>query len=344
MSLATVSGANPSLPELVDGVAARTGAWVVVERLGAVIAHGAGAGACPAPLVEALLSKRTGPLRSAVTWSRGGRHLDGSIGGTPLTAVELGDGVTAWFLGAPVDEAVLPVLAAASRGEEQPVVDPFVQELLHPRGPARRGTAPAALLVVLRHAGSPAALSRRVAAAVAGTAARVHTEAEAVVVALQPDGDPAELQRLVATSVPDVVAGAVRVEQDASDWTSAAAVAAAAAAVATSLGLCVGRPEDPLVAAELVVAEAQAAVGDLVRSLPADPLRRLREHDSRSSGELVASLTAWCRAAGDVPRAAAALHVHPNTLRYRLKRATEVCGLDLSRPRQLLALQLLLEV
>jgi DNA-binding PucR family transcriptional regulator len=36
--------------------------------------------------------------------------------------------------------------------------------------------------------------------------------------------------------------------------------------------------------------------------------------------------------------------VHPNTLRYRLKRATEVSGLDVTRPRQLLALQLLLEV
>jgi len=85
-------------------------------------------------------------------------------------------------------------------------------------------------------------------------------------------------------------------------------------------------------------------VADLVRDLPDAPLRRLQDHDARTSGELVASLRAWCRAGFDVPAAAAALHVHTNTLRYRLKRATEVSGLDVTRPRQLLALQLLLEV
>jgi len=143
---------------------------------------------------------------------------------------------------------------------------------------------------------------------------------------------------------PGLVVGTARVEEAASDWVGAARLAAATARGAEALGLTVGRPSDPEVAAELVVAEAQEAVADLVRSLPDAPLRRLQEHDARSSSELVASLTAWCRSAFDVPAAAAALHVHPNTLRYRLKRATEVCGLDITRPRQLLALQLLLEV
>jgi sugar diacid utilization regulator len=104
----------------------------------------------------------------------------------------------------------------------------------------------------------------------------------------------------------------------------------------------VGRATDPAVAAELVVNEAEAAVADLVRELPDAPLRRLQEHDQRVGGELVASVTAWCRAGFDVPSAAGTLHVHTNTLRYRLKRAAEVSGLDLTRPRQLLALQLLL--
>ena len=103
-------------------------------------------------------------------------------------------------------------------------------------------------------------------------------------------------------------------------------------------------PSDPEVAAELVVTEAHEAVRELVGSLPDAPLQRLQEHDGRTSGELVASLRAWCRSSFDVPAAAAALHVHPNTLRYRLKRAAELSGLDLARPRQLLALQLLLEV
>ena len=58
MSLATLSDAVPSLAELVDGIAGRTGAWVVVERFGAVVAHGAGTAECPAPVVRSLVSKR----------------------------------------------------------------------------------------------------------------------------------------------------------------------------------------------------------------------------------------------------------------------------------------------
>ena len=348
MTLATVTGTDsaavPSLPELVDGIAGRSGAWVVVERFGTVVAHGAGATDCPAPVVMSLVSKRTAHLRAAVTWNRGsGTHLRGKVDGVPLTAVELGDGATAWFVGAAPEEHVLPLLSAAAQGEERPVTDPFVEELLHPRGP-RRGQAPQALLVALRHDGPAGSLSRRAASVVAGTAARVHAEGDIVLVALDVDGDAESLQDLVAAACPGVVAGVAVVEPGAADWVTSSRLAAAAARVAKHLGLSVGHPADPVVAAELVVGEAQDAGADLVRSLPDAPLRKLQEHDARSSGELVSSLTAWCRAAFDVPAAAAALHVHPNTLRYRLKRATEVSGLDVSRPRQLLALQLLLEV
>jgi DNA-binding PucR family transcriptional regulator len=140
------------------------------------------------------------------------------------------------------------------------------------------------------------------------------------------------------------VAGVAEVVAEADDWTAAARLAAESARVAARLGMPVASTRDPEVAAELLVTEAQSAVADLLRALPEAPLRKLQEHDARSSGELVRSLTAWCRAAFDVTAAAGALHVHPNTLRYRLKRATEVCGMDLSRPRQMLALQLLLEV
>jgi DNA-binding PucR family transcriptional regulator len=37
-------------------------------------------------------------------------------------------------------------------------------------------------------------------------------------------------------------------------------------------------------------------------------------------------------ALGDVRAAAARLHVHPNTLRYRVRRAAELTGLDLDDP------------
>jgi DNA-binding PucR family transcriptional regulator len=42
--------------------------------------------------------------------------------------------------------------------------------------------------------------------------------------------------------------------------------------------------------------------------------------------------------------AAKSLHLHPNSLRYRVKRLTEIGGLDLDDPKLRLALQLLLEM
>lgn len=74
-----------------------------------------------------------------------------------------------------------------------------------------------------------------------------------------------------------------------------------------------------------------------------DPrLTRLAEHDAEHGSDLVRSLLAYLDAFGDVRAAAARLPVHPNTLRYRVRRAAEVSGLDLDDPRQRLfaALQL----
>jgi GAF domain-containing protein len=52
------------------------------------------------------------------------------------------------------------------------------------------------------------------------------------------------------------------------------------------------------------------------------------------SPELVKSLRAHLDAFGDVGAAAAALHVHPNTLRYRLRRIKELSGIDIDDPDQ----------
>jgi len=67
-----------------------------------------------------------------------------------------------------------------------------------------------------------------------------------------------------------------------------------------------------------------------------------REHDT----DLVGSVLAWLDAMGDVRAAAQRLTVHPNTLRYRLRRATAVGGLVLDDPRARLMhhLQLLVAV
>jgi DNA-binding PucR family transcriptional regulator len=53
---------------------------------------------------------------------------------------------------------------------------------------------------------------------------------------------------------------------------------------------------------------------------------------------------AYLDAFGDVRSAAKLLHVHPNTLRYRVRRAAEVTGIDLDDPLQRLFAQLQLRL
>jgi hypothetical protein len=67
------------------------------------------------------------------------------------------------------------------------------------------------------------------------------------------------------------------------------------------------------------------------------PIARLISYDGENGTELTASLRAYLEAFGDVGHAAAAVHVHPNTFRYRLRRICEVSGLDLGDSRARLA-------
>jgi DNA-binding PucR family transcriptional regulator len=70
---------------------------------------------------------------------------------------------------------------------------------------------------------------------------------------------------------------------------------------------------------------------------PAGPIRRLLDYDEEHHGQLVPTLRAWLDAFGDIPRAAAAVLVHPNTFRYRLRRLAEIGGIDLTDSEALFA-------
>ncbi|WP_159941776.1 MULTISPECIES: helix-turn-helix domain-containing protein [unclassified Nocardiopsis] len=77
-----------------------------------------------------------------------------------------------------------------------------------------------------------------------------------------------------------------------------------------------------------------------------DPrVSRLIEHDRAGGADLVHSLLAYLEAFGDARAAAERLHIHPNTLRYRVRRAAQVSGIDLGDPGERLftQLQLLME-
>jgi len=66
----------------------------------------------------------------------------------------------------------------------------------------------------------------------------------------------------------------------------------------------------------------------------------LVDHDREKGTEYVVTLRAYLDHFGDVPAAAASLHVHPNTFRYRLRRLVAVAGLDLDDPTERLVAHL----
>ncbi|SFP32311.1 DNA-binding transcriptional regulator, PucR family [Amycolatopsis arida] len=81
---------------------------------------------------------------------------------------------------------------------------------------------------------------------------------------------------------------------------------------------------------------ATAAAGADVTAL--GPLDRLRAHDRTQRTEYVDTLYQWLRHPGDPRRAARTLRIHPNTLRYRMRRLLELTGVNLDDPDVRLAL------
>jgi DNA-binding PucR family transcriptional regulator len=83
-------------------------------------------------------------------------------------------------------------------------------------------------------------------------------------------------------------------------------------------------------------------IADLVagREQLRDPrLQALMDDDRDRDGSLLASVEQYLDHFGDVRSAAAALHVHPNTLRYRIRRAEQVLQMRLGDPEDRLLLQ-----
>ncbi|MEV6773575.1 helix-turn-helix domain-containing protein [Nocardia sp. NPDC051030] len=100
------------------------------------------------------------------------------------------------------------------------------------------------------------------------------------------------------------------------------------------------------------LAESRTAVllGEILDLLGARPelqdprLTALLGYDRDHSADLGASVETYLHRHGDVRAAAEALRIHPNTLRYRIRRVEHITGIDLADPadRLLLELQLAL--
>jgi sugar diacid utilization regulator len=74
-----------------------------------------------------------------------------------------------------------------------------------------------------------------------------------------------------------------------------------------------------------------AVPDDLRRAFRKRVLGPLLEHDRRHRTDLVSTLQAYLDCSGSWSRCAARLHVHVNTLRYRIERIEELTGKDLRR-------------
>jgi DNA-binding PucR family transcriptional regulator len=59
---------------------------------------------------------------------------------------------------------------------------------------------------------------------------------------------------------------------------------------------------------------------------------RLQDYDSEHHTALADTLAVWLDSFGDVRVAAKQLRVHPNTVRYRIRKAVDVSGIDLEDP------------
>jgi sugar diacid utilization regulator len=95
-----------------------------------------------------------------------------------------------------------------------------------------------------------------------------------------------------------------------------------------------------------VILRELADRGALNLAVPGDPVRQIREHDGKHGTNYEQSLLAYLDAFGEAPRAAKALSIHENTLRYRLRRIESMFNLRLDDPdtRLLTWLQLRLSV
>jgi len=88
---------------------------------------------------------------------------------------------------------------------------------------------------------------------------------------------------------------------------------------------------------------AQDLAPGRAEELVQNTLGRLRDYDEAHGTQLVKTLAAYIRHQGRVKKAAAELHLHPNTLHQRLRRSAEIGGLDLHDFRDLGRVVLALE-
>lgn len=137
--------------------------------------------------------------------------------------------------------------------------------------------------------------------------------------------------------LPEFGAGPVVVGPAVADLSSAARSAEAALAGLRAAAAWPAAPR-PVLASDLLPERAIDGDPEARRLLLEEIYRPL----AKAGGALLETVGMYVETAGSIEGAARALFVHPNTVRYRLRRVTDVCGCLPSNPRDAFTLQVAL--
>ena len=95
-----------------------------------------------------------------------------------------------------------------------------------------------------------------------------------------------------------------------------------------------GRAGLPVRYAELGIYRLLCTIGDMqqLMGFARDVLELLLDYDAQHRGELVRTLSVYLRHHGSHKQSARMLHLHSNTVAYRMARVETITGLNLSDP------------
>jgi sugar diacid utilization regulator len=110
--------------------------------------------------------------------------------------------------------------------------------------------------------------------------------------------------------------------------------------------LRLGRPGQAVAFEDLGIHRLLLQVPDLaeLRSFAAEVLGKLGGQDRQRGSELLTTLACYFRENSSPQRTARSLHVHPNTVAYRIRRIQEITGMQLDNYRDRLMAQVALEI
>ncbi len=309
-----------------------------VRRTGAIVATALDAMARPGAAVDilALVAEELGGLLLIVddrdvVETRAGRHADPGLG--PTHAVDLAGQPPARLVWHPVDDVPAPVAMEMLR-ELAHALTLWRHELSKTSLRAARDLG-GLLELVLDGMAEPRAVLRSLGIA----------EETELLASAWPLGDASRLSTLPPDApravIGDVIVVLLREPGPAHELASARGIPCGTGQLVRGLELP-GSVREALAALALsrrrgrpVASNELATLDALLDRLPADALSPLVdqlllplvEHDRRTGSALVESLRAFLEGTGVVPTARV-LFVHPNTLRHRLTRVTDISGRD----------------